>query len=182
MEYCVTISPDPKAKIVKKTYGAMSPLKQYQHLAFTIRRTCNGLRKQFIDWKFVFEISGSGNIHAHGSIFVNDTSDNLHMLHVKTFQTRICGEYAPRAKTQFMLDVCCKIKKRDDGIISDSYRTWEDYLNKHQANIPKWMSPIGKTQEVNIFLEDMADEREKYVKEYSHIVDINALDNLIFED
>lgn len=182
MEFCVTISPDPKAKIVKKAYGAMSPLKQYQHLAFTIRRTCNGLRKQFLNWNFVFEISGSGNIHAHGSIFLNDTSDNLHMLHVKTFQTRICGEYAPRAKNQFMLDVCCKIKKRDDSILSESYKTWDDYLMKHQKNLPVWMRPISKNDNHQIDVEFRADDRERSIAAYKDLVDLDALDNLIFED
>lgn len=172
----MTISPDPKVKIVKKTYGTMSPLKQYQNLEFNIRRILNGLRKSLVNWYFIFEISGSGNIHAHGTITVNDTSDNMHMLHIKTFQTRIAQCYAPRAKNQFMLDVCCKIKKRDDGIISESYKTWEDYLQKHQKNLPKWMKPIEKGDSHQVSWEEQTEEREIAQQKF-YLYDLSSLDD-----
>lgn len=142
IEYCVTINPDPKKRIGNKQYAAISPRKQYQYLVYYIAKATVGKIDKF---RFIFEVSGSGQLHAHGSIYIEPQEDNTHMFAVKSFQHKICTQFARNTNSQYFMDVCCKIKIRDDNIVSDKYKTWEDYLNKHQANRPQWMLDINST-------------------------------------
>lgn len=157
MEYCVTISPDPKKKIDKKEYQAMAPRKQYQALVYRIANICRSHRL-IKSYKFIFEISSSGNIHSHGSIMVEQKENNLHALHIKSFQQQIAETFGRSVNKQFFIDVCCKIKIRDDSIVSDKYATWEDYLKKEQKGLPSWMRSIDST---NIVEMREADDEEQ---------------------
>jgi len=161
MEYCVTISPDPKKKIERKEYQAMSPQKQYQTLAYRIGQLCRGCRL-IKSYKFIFEISSSGNIHAHGSIIMEQTENNLHVMRLKEFQQKVAETFGRSSNKQFLIDVCCKIKQRDDSILSEKYKTWEDYLAKEQKGLPQWMHPIDS---INITALREADDEQEMAKE-----------------
>lgn len=150
LEYCVTVSPDPKKRVAKKEYGAMSPKKQYQHLEYRIASICS-LIKDIKNWRFYFEISGNGNIHAHGSIYLIKTEGNTHCMAVKEFQRLLCNHFARNTNSQYFMDIAVKIKPRDDSIVSEKYKTWDEYLMKEQHLIPAWMRPLIPSVVVQYF-------------------------------
>lgn len=153
LEYCVTVSPDPKKVIGKTEYGAMSPKKQYQHLCYRLASTCC-LLKDIKNWRFYFEISGNGNIHAHGSIYLIKTEGNTHCMAVKEFQRLLCMHFARNVKKQYFMDIAVKIKLRDDNIVSEKYKTWDEYLMKDQHLTPRWMMPLTPSDVCKYFDEN----------------------------
>lgn len=134
----------------------MSPIKQYQALVYRLSNLCRSCRI-IKSYKFIFEISSSGNIHSHGSIIIEPQENNLHALKIKEFQQKVAETFGRSTNRQFLIDVCCKIKVRDDGIVSEKYKTWEDYLNKEQKGLPQWMRPIDST---NILALREADDQD----------------------
>jgi len=167
MEFKVTISPDPKKRIQKKEYGAMAPRKQYQTLVHNISSLCAKIRL-ISKYYFIFEISNNGNIHTHGTIHVQDTSNNTHMLAIKTFQQNITEILGRSANKQYYMDVCCKIKPRDDTIVSDKYSSWEDYLAKEQQGLPTWMKPIDSDniKTVREMIDFHEEERRAFMSQF----------------
>lgn len=167
MEYCVTISPDPKKKIDRKEYGAMAPRKQYASLVYNISSICQRLRLLY-KYKFVFEISANGNIHAHGIIVFEAVDNNLHAMQLKQFKECIAEKYGRTTNKQYYIDVCCKVKLRDDSIESEKYKTWDDYLNKEQKGLPRWMRPINSDNiiEIRQELEVIEYSRNEFMKQF----------------
>lgn len=154
MEYCVTISPDPKKKYIlrnrNKDYGAMSPRIQYKELVYNIA-TISGRIKDISDYYFVFEINTAGNIHAHGKVIMG--TEYTAPLDIKRFQQAVAAVFGRHAKTQQMIDVCCKIRLRDDSkSTSLLYKTWDEYLEKDLKKVPAFMKPI-KMSEAKEYIE-----------------------------
>lgn len=151
IEFCITVNPDPKKSVSNRSYGALSSKKQYNILSYRLASAAR--RKAITDWRFIFEIGSQGHIHAHGSIWLNDTSDNSHMLEVKEFQRLICEHFARKTSSQYWLNICCTVKRRDDDGWGDKqkYISWDEYLGKHQEARYKWMMPISKATPLCLF-------------------------------
>lgn len=146
-EMHITINPDPKRKHLGVQWSCMSPKRQYKSL-------CNSI-KYFIDkvfrnkaqyYRFVFELGTSGNVHAHGTIIIDKCPANTHMIAVKRYVNEICKNYARSCNNEMLMKACCMIKPKNDTLFGQGlYKTWEEYLNKDQNRIPKWMKGFSNS-------------------------------------
>lgn len=146
-EMHVTINPDPKRKHLGKQWACMSPKRQYKSLCYSIKHFIDKVFRDKVHYyRFVFELGTSGNVHAHGTIIIDSCPANTHMLKVKRFVTSMCEYYGRSVNNEMLMKACCMIKPKNDTIFGQGlYKTWDEYLNKDQNRIPKWMKSFSNS-------------------------------------
>lgn len=150
VELHVTINPDPKRKHLGVQWGAMQPKKQHRSLMYCINHFIYKSFRQTIQYyRFIFELGTNGNVHTHGTIIIEGCPANTHMLKVKAFIREVCNYYGRSINNEMLMRACCMVKPKDDTLFGDGlYKTWEEYLNKDQKRIPKWMIGFDSSSEI----------------------------------
>lgn len=150
VEYHVTVNPDPKRRHLGKQWSCMTPRRQHRSLCYSIHHFIHKcFRSKIQYYRFIFELGTNGNVHTHGTIIIEGCPANTHMINVKSFIRQICEYYGRSINNEMLMRACCMIRPKNDTLFGAGlYKTWEEYLNKEQHRIPKWMTGFDSSTEL----------------------------------